>query len=689
MDTAITNTASARSGDCLNPQQQHAISHIHGPLLILAGAGVGKTTTLVHGLKELICRGVPPNRILLLTFTRAAARQMVQKAEEALARQGAGTTTSGLVQQVWSGTFHAVAHRLLRMYGNWIGLNSEFTILDRSDSEDLMKVVQAELNLGSDQAFPKPSTAQSVYSTCVNCQQPLEQVLVTTYPTLFDHLEDLRRLFQTYTDRKQQQNVVDFDDLLVLLHGLLSDGSAGGAVRALFDCVLVDEYQDTNRLQSEIVRLLRPDGSGVAVVGDDAQAIYSFRGATVRNILDFPQQFPNTQIVKLEQNYRSTQEILQLANAVIAQQSEGYAKQLWSDRTSNEWPFLVTCSNKFTEAQFVAESVLNHRETGLDFQQQAVLFRASHHSIPLEAELARRGIPFLKRGGITFMQAGHVKDVLAYLRLAENPRDLLAGTRVLCLLPGIGPKKSHELLDSLSAANGDFGSWWNLTSSRSALPQWRPLITLMSNLACAQPPELSGQIGQIIAFYEPLLRRNWDKPDERMLDLRQVEVLATQYSSRTSFLSDLTLDPLTGSQGFAKDSVDDDQDRLVLSTIHSAKGLEWDAVYVIHASDGNIPSSRSVSTCRELDEERRLFFVALTRAKDHLYVTFPLQNAGPQGNGKLAKLTRFLPQALWPFMHQIGFGHPPTLDGSPVVQSNAEVKRLRDNLRKFWDSAST
>ena len=671
----------------LNWQQQLAVAYGWGPLLILAGAGVGKTTTLANRLAAWLSAGIPPHRIVLLTFTRAAARELLQRAEAVLAATCAGMVATEVTRHIWGGTFHGFAHRLLRIYGQWIGLAPQFTVLDCGDAEDLLSLVQTDLGLSaSERAFPKAGTSLAIYSSCVNCREPLEQVLATRWPNFFDYAEDLRELFDAYVERKHQQVLIDFDDLLLLLHALLSDGQAGPVIRGLFDCVLVDEYQDTNRLQAEIIKLLRPDGAGVTVVGDDAQAIYSFRGATVRNILDFPQQFPGTEIVRLEQNYRSTPEILQFANLIITQQTEGFAKQLWSDRANGPWPQLIAAAHEFAEAEFVSAMVLSLRESGLDFSRQAVLFRASHHSIPLEAELVRRRIPFEKRGGISFLQAAHVKDVLGFLRLGENPRDLLAGTRVLKLLPGIGPAKSQELMSRLIAANYDFRCWTNHVVPTTAQQYWHGLISLMCHLATGIPADLSAQVGQILAYYEPLMRANLDRPNERLQDLRQVELLASQYQSRATFLSDLAIDPLRSTQEFAKHS-DADEQRLVLSTIHSAKGLEWDAVFVIHASDGNIPCSKSMRTWQEIDEELRLFFVALTRAKTYLHISYPFRSGSPRGPSGAARLTRFLPEALWPFCERMSFGHPPLLAGCPLVQPNAEVSRQTQSLRRYWESS--
>jgi len=433
----------------LNEAQQQAVRHGDSPLLIVAGAGTGKTKTLVHRVAHLIARGTPPQRILLLTFTRRAADQMLRRVDTLLrqTQAGAGRIASG--QPVWGGTFHATAARLLRLHGPLIGLEPSFTIHDRGDSEDLLDVVRTELKLDkSDKRFPKKQTCLAIYSHVVNARLPLEEVLANNYPWCVDYAEPLKQLFQAYVDLKERSTVLDYDDLLLFWRGMLADEQAGRRVRERFDCVLVDEYQDTNRLQAEILKLLRPDGVGLSAVGDDAQAIYSFRAATVRNILDFPQDFPGAQIVKLEQNYRSTNLILEATNAVIAAARERHAKTLWSTRTGGQKPLLVTCDDEGEQADFLVRRILEHREAGIDLRKQAVLFRASHHSILLEGELLRHNIPFVKYGGLKFMEAAHVKDLLAFLRLAENPRDVVAGQRVLTLLPGIGPRTSSKQASS-------------------------------------------------------------------------------------------------------------------------------------------------------------------------------------------------------------------------------------------------
>ena len=391
------------------------------------------------------CQGTDPGRILLLTFTRRAAAEMIRRVDSVLrklaVRPKGGAAARPPIARIWSGTFHAVATRLLRRYAKSVGLGNDFTIHDRADSEDLLNVARSELGLAkTGKRFPKKGTCLDIYSRCVNARQKLDLVLADRFPWCVEWAEELGKLFDAYVDRKETASILDYDDLLVYWHALLS-AKTGDPVREQFDCVLVDEYQDTNILQAEILRQLRPEGKGLTVVGDDAQSIYSFRAATVRNILDFPKDFPNAAVVALEQNYRSVQPILDATNQVISLASERSTKNLWSERTGGERPVLVSCESENDQTDFVAGKILEHREAGIDLKRQAVLFRASHHSILLEAELTRRNIPFHKYGGLKFVETAHVKDLMGFLRLAENPRDLVAGARVLALLPGIGPQK--------------------------------------------------------------------------------------------------------------------------------------------------------------------------------------------------------------------------------------------------------
>lgn len=687
--------------DGLNAQQVAAARHGRGPLLIVAGAGSGKTRTLVHRVAHLIQEGTDPGRIMLLTFTRRAAAEMMRRVDgvlRGLKENGAhgdgigDSKRSGTIvtsKRLWGGTFHSVATRLLRAHGKQIGLEPGFTIHDRGDSEDLLDVVRTELGLSkNDRRFPKKGTCLAIYSNCVNSRRPLELVLADTYPWCEDYAASLKQLFQAYVDRKEAGGVFDYDDLLLFWRGLLADDTAGKKVRSRFDCVLVDEYQDTNLLQAEILKLLCPDGIGLTVVGDDAQSIYAFRAATLRNILDFPLHFPGTTIVKLEQNYRSVPPILEASNAVIEQARQRYSKRLWSNRPTGQRPWLVTCDDENEQAEFLVRQILEHRESGIDLRRQAVLFRASHHSMVLEAELARCNIPFVKYGGLKFIETAHVKDLMAYLRLAENPRDVVAGSRVLMLLAGIGPKKARQLMDALLAGRGDFHVWQKINPPAAATQQWSGMVKLMLRLTGMANNEVAGQLHLARKFYGPLLEERYDNTASRLRDLEQLEQLAGRFVDRASMLAEIALDPPTTTEDFAGEPLLD-EDYLILSTIHSAKGLEWDAVYVIHASDGNIPSDMATRSVEQIDEERRLFYVAMTRAKDWLYVCFPQRyyhayRGGFSDQYGYALLTRFLPNEIHHHFDCrvatiLGADSP---DGE--CSSTAIRKGIRQDVRAMW-----
>jgi DNA helicase-2/ATP-dependent DNA helicase PcrA len=662
----------------LNPQQREAATHGVSPLLIVAGAGTGKTATLVHRVAWLIARGVDPGRILLLTFTRRAAAEMLRRVENMLRHlapdrshpaPGEENGNEHLAERdehlpaqrfqvgkLWGGTFHAVATRLLRRYGKAIGLPPGFTIHDRADAEDLMNVVRTELGLAkTDQRFPRKGTCMDIYSRCVNAREKLEHALPRHFPWCLQWGAELKRLFDGYVDRKEACGVLDYDDLLLYWHGLLGDETAGPIIRKMFDCVLVDEYQDTNALQAEIVYGLSPEGKGVTVVGDDAQSIYSFRAATVRNILDLPKHYQGTKIITLQQNYRSTQPILEATNRVIALAAERFAKNLWTQREQGELPAQVTCEDEDEQTAYVIRKILEHREAGVALRRQAVLFRASHHSMMLEAELAARHIPFHKYGGLKFVETAHVKDLLAFLRLAENPRDEVAAARILPLMPGVGPAKARQLGEMLANSGGDFSVWAEWKPPAGAATLWPEMVALLQALVSGGEG-LPAQVNRVRKFYGPLLEINYDHAAPRLRDLEQLEQIAGRYRSRRRMLMEMALDPPNSTQDFAGPPVLDD-DYLVLSTIHSAKGLEWDAVYVIHAADGNIPSDMSTKDSASVEEELRLFYVALTRAKNWLYVLCPLRyyhsyRPGVSDRYGFAQRTRFLPEPVLKFFNR-------------------------------------
>ena len=673
----------------LNPEQRDAATSGPSPLLIVAGAGTGKTATLVHRVAWLIARGAEPGRILLLTFTRRAAAEMERRVGAALSRlradRGAGPPIAP--GRIWGGTFHAVATRLLRRFGKSIALPPEFVIHDRSDSEDLINVVRTELGLSkTDRRFPHKGTCMAIYSRCVNAREKLAHVLATRFPWCQDDADDLKRLLDAYVDRKETAGILDYDDLLVYWRSLLLDPAVGPQVRAMFDHVLVDEYQDTNVLQADILYALRPDGRGLTVVGDDAQAIYSFRAATIRNILDFPEHYPDTVRVTLEQNYRSTQPILDASNRVIAQAKHRFTKNLWSGRGEGERPQLVACESEDDQAGFLVQKILEYRESGLALRRQAVLFRASHHSILLEAALARRNIPFHKYGGLKFIETAHVKDAMAFLRLAENPRDVVAGTRVLSLLPGIGAHKARRLMAILGEAAGDFSAWRAWTPPAAATATWPGLVGLLASLS-VDGLALPAQMNAVRRFYEPMLRDLYDYPQARARDLEQIELLASRYRSRQDMLAEITLDPPSSTQDLAGEPVLDD-DYLVLSTIHSAKGLEWDAVYVIHAADGNTPSDMATGSAEEIEEELRLFYVAMTRAKRALYVCYPLRYYHYRNKSDrhgYAQRTRFLTPAVLAHFQQTFASDAGDADApAPDVIAETHSRSIRTQTTRLW-----
>jgi DNA helicase-2/ATP-dependent DNA helicase PcrA len=608
--------------DDLNEAQCRAVLHTDGPLLVIAGAGSGKTRTLASRVARLIDDGADPDRILLLTFTRRAAADMLRRAAGLIADRSAG--------RVWGGTFHGTANRLLRRYGAAVGLDDGFTVIDQSDSESLFGMLRSELGLGEGKnRFPRKSTIAAVYSRTVNAQTPLARTLEERFPWCSEHRDELRDVFRAYTTRKREHNVVDYDDLLLYWRALL-DSPAADAVCGQFDHVLVDEYQDTNRIQADILMALCGSDGALTVVGDDAQAIYSFRGASVENILRFPDEYPGATVVRLEQNYRSTPQILNAANAVIGASKEQFTKNLWTERSEGSVPHLVTCLDEAAQAEYVCDAVLELREQGLDLRDQAVLFRTGHHSDGLELELSRRGIPFVKFGGLRFLEAAHVKDLLAMLRIVDNPRDQLAWHRVLLMVPGIGPATAGKIMahcetaaaaddaDRLSAfITGEFAL--GPESRRSVVELQRALSDCRGGTN--EPPPAT-QIDRLLGFCTIVFEHAYDDAGTRLADLEHLASLAADYPTRSRFLTELMLDPPESTSDLAGPPHLDD-DYLILSTIHSAKGGEWRAVFLIHAADGNIPSDMALSEPGGLEEERRLMYVALTRAKDHLHVGVP------------------------------------------------------------------
>jgi DNA helicase-2/ATP-dependent DNA helicase PcrA len=726
--------------ESLNESQRQAVLYGEGPLLIVAGAGTGKTRTLVARVAHLIDRGVPPERILLLTFTRRAAAEMLTRAGR--------MTNSQVAAKVWGGTFHAVSNRLLRIYGRAIGLNGEFTVMDQSDAADMMNLVRSDLGVAKgERRFPRKQTLIAIYSRTVNAEEKLPAVLESWFPWCKDDLEGIQRIFREYTRRKRQNNVLDYDDLLLYWTALCNAAGTGDAVADRFEHILVDEYQDTNALQARILTCMRKHIKNITVVGDDAQSIYSFRAATVRNMLDFPKQFPGARIVTLEQNYRSIEPILAASNEVMSQAAERFTKNLWSKRPSAQKPILTTCLDERQQVDAVCQNLLTHLERGIALMRQAVLFRAGHHSDMLEVELARRNIPFHKYGGLKFVEAAHVKDMLSFLRILENPYDEISWFRILQMLEGIGPRSAQRIMDDLGVRRpatpqrrdtpgASFGATGGLSASTSAEspgatgslsastsaesplhrlflapppvppaaregfdqlrvalaeciganPDSTGRITPKGQSPAKEPP-LPVQVERLRRFYEPIFERLYENPNIRLRDIEQLEIIAGGYRSRGRFIADLTLDPPTSTSDFAQPPFLE-EDWLTLSTIHSAKGCEWDVVHIIHAADGMIPSDMATGSSAEIDEERRLFYVAMTRAKDWLYVYFPLRYYRRRGGTmhdrhSYAQLTRFITPEVKSLFEERST-HQVAEDTPAEPQGPADVSQVEDYLKNLW-----
>jgi DNA helicase II / ATP-dependent DNA helicase PcrA len=640
----------------LNFAQRSAVEHgvvgkganIAGPLLVIAGAGSGKTNTLAHRAAHLIVNGADPQRILLLTFSRRAAAEMERRAERII--KAATGPNHAPARIGWSGTFHAIGARLLRQYAHAIGLEPSFTIHDREDSADLMNLVRHECGFSEQcRRFPLKATCLTIYSRTVNANVALDVVLGKQFPWCAEWKTELRRLFDAYVEAKQGQGVLDYDDLLLYWGELMKVPELASAVRQQFDHVLVDEYQDTNALQAGILLGLKPDGAGLTVVGDDAQAIYGFRAANVRNILDFPRQFsPAARVVTLEENYRSTQPILAASNAVIGLARERFSKNLRSRRAGDDRPSLVTVSDEVAQVSFIVETILRNREDGTALREQAVLFRTSQHSAMLEIELARRNIPFVKFGGLKFVEAAHVKDVLAVLRWAENPSDRVTGFRVVQILDGVGPTTAGKLFEHMTG-HSVFEALARSVPPARAVSAWGELTELMRKLD-ASGAEWPAQFELVCQWYQPHLQQRYADAAVRAADLDQLQRIATGYATRSHFLTDLTLDPPSATSDEAGKPLLD-EDYVILSTIHSAKGREWKAVFVLNVVDGCVPSDMSTGNAEDVEEERRLLYVAMTRAKDWLALIVPhrFYVHGQSRNGDkhlYASRSRFIPAGI-------------------------------------------
>ncbi len=635
----------------LNPQQRHAVDHRGGPLLILAGAGTGKTTTLVARVASLIRDGADPERILLLTFTRRAAREMIGRARSLVehARPGSG--------RIVGGTFHSVAHRVVRRHHAALGLPDGFGVLDASDAADLLDLVRQDGGFASGQRrFPRKHTVLDIYSRTVNAQTPLTEVLAQCFPWCAEHRDALVALFRAYGERKRALALLDLDDLLLHWRALALDAVTGPALAREHEHVLVDEYQDVNGLQVDIVRALGgcPHGPCVTAVGDDFQAIYGFRAASSQHILQFPGQFPEATVVTLEHNYRSTAPILAVANAVSAQDRAGFPKRLRTDRPGGVLPELSLPRDEAEQATVVAARVLAAREEGIDLRRQAVLFRTNHDSALLELELTRRQIPFVKYGGLRYLEAAHVKDFVALLRVSDNGADEMSWFRVLQLIDGVGPMRARRIIDHLRGASGraapdadlHLERWGEAREHVPATAEQDADALIAALRASREPGHTTGaRAGALRDAIAPLLRLRYPDSAVRLLDLDQLVQAAQQRSDLHGLVAELVLDPPASSSDWAG-APHLDEDYLVLSTVHSAKGLEWEAVHLIAAYDGNFPADMSTGSLEGIAEERRLFYVALTRARRRLHVHAPVRyHHRPHGRDDAhgyGRLSRFL-----------------------------------------------
>ena len=663
--------------DGLNEAQLRAALHGDGPLLIVAGAGTGKTRTLVHRVAHLLERGVRPERILLLTFTRRAAQEMLARAERLV-----GSASRG----VHGGTFHATAHRLLRRFGSSAGLAADFSIMDQGDAVDLMQLARSAAGIaeakGEKKRFPKKETLHYIYSRHINTERPVPQILSEEYPQFVEYEAQIMRVFADYTVRKAQRNLVDYDDLL-LFWALMaeSEGPLAERLAAMYDHVLVDEYQDTNHLQSRILRAMCRTNANLTVVGDDAQSIYAFRGATIRNILDFPHHFPGTTVVTLEENYRSVQPILDVTNRLISRSEERYTKDLFTKREGGDRPWLVTAHDEQAQTRFVVDRILDLHEEGMPLSEMAVLFRAGYMSADLEIELTARKIPFEKWGGLKFLEAAHVKDVLAFLRILDNPRDEVSWYRLLLLLPGIGEATARGAITKMAElawTSDAFGRYLPPPRARAA---HESLVQLLDQLRAApsdRKDAVSADIARVRRLYDDILRERYDRVEPRLADLDQLQNIAAGYPDRGSFLSALALEPPSATQdiGFGSDSEDD---VLVLSTAHSAKGREWDAVFVIWAADGWFPMARALGSDDEIDEERRLMYVAMTRARDYLAVTYPFNvyDSRRSADYTIDQVSRFLDRGVRDLMQKVVVDQPQApVDPAPHVASTLDLRAI-------------
>ena len=614
----------------LNPAQLSAVMHKRGPVLVIAGAGSGKTKTLTYRVARLIEDGIKPENILLLTFTKKAAAEMLSRATLVL---------DDRCEKVAGGTFHSFANIILRKYSKFLKLKSNFTILDKSDCEDIINHITGQMFPKKEKRFPKKSTILEIYSKSVNKETPTKQIIEEEFPQ-FAHCEDkIIEVHKAYVGYKRENSVLDYDDLLLYVKLLLENNE--GLRKKLsnqYQYIMVDEYQDTNTLQADVIKLLASEHSNIMAVGDDAQSIYSFRGANYRNILDFPKLFEGTEIIKLEQNYRSTQNILKLTNTIISKAKEKYAKTLFSNIESPIVPALICAKDTQMEADFICQRILELLDEDVNLSDICVLARNARMSYALEIELSKRAIPYQKFGGPKFMETAHIKDIVSHLRVIINPDDIISLNRILLLLKGVGATTVNNIIPIIKGNLNPNIKLLPSNKTTSLVPLLKTLENLRSQISRRKPSDI---VEDVIEYYRPILKDKYDDYNKREKDLDHFQYLSEQYSNLEDFISDMALEPPDASvEGMYKRNSDDEA--LTISTIHSAKGLEWDSVFIIGAVDGRFPSAYSFNSAEEMDEELRLMYVATTRAKNNLYITYPVDMYDYSMNMVLSKPSRFL-----------------------------------------------
>ncbi|MBN1298544.1 MAG: ATP-dependent helicase [Actinobacteria bacterium] len=601
----------------LNPAQLEAVSVKNGPVLVIAGAGSGKTRTLVYRVARLVEEGVSPSRILLLTFTRKASQEMLRRASAILDKRCANVS---------GGTFHSFANQLLRRYSKYINFTANFTILDKKDSEDVVGFARNKLGYyKKEKRFPRKDTIADIISKSVNKDLDLQSIVRDEYSHFIDYCDEIKKIKDFYCQYKFSRTMMDYDDLLIYLEKLLFENDdIRKKISSFYKYIMIDEFQDTNKLQAKIAYLLASEHKNIMVVGDDSQSIYSFRGANFKNIMDFPKIYPRAKIIKLEQNYRSTQPILDYANRIMHNAKEKYEKNLFTKKEGTEKPVFIETENENFQSRFIVQRVLELREEGVALEDMAVLFRSSWQSMDLEIELNTHNIPYVIYGGIKFTEAAHIKDVLSILKISHNPKDSVSWSRTLMLLEGIGGKTATDIIEKI--VDKDAGADYlidNIHKNKkyeTILLKLHELIYLINKPANQQ--SFAEKLHAALDFYMPVLKNKYDDYNKRQEDLSSLETVAARYKTLDDFLSDLTLEPIDESQ-FKITPEDAEDEKLILSTIHSAKGLEWHTVFIIFLIDGYLPSTYSINSSDQLEEERRLLYVASTRAKENLYLLKP------------------------------------------------------------------